>query len=492
MKDFLVREVSRGVELNEGHTDANSLGKLLMDSPDVFTPTLIYLWGQKSNYFPITTLTEGQMGGVKEVNSTLYHWPTMGKPRYGDEIASFNSTANPTPGIAGTDFTANFRTRLIIEQYGLIAPDGTKYRVMKAPQKNSDGTYAYTVKPKNPNVSCSLSNLAPGKFWVMTAPTIPEAYSRGNRHNKRGTGKMYNQIGFQRYTMEIGGNIAHKTVANIEFPTEGGGTTNLWVNEEFRQFEHNVLKYSEEHHWTSEFNRELDGSINMKDWDNGEDIPEGAGVFEMVKETNHITYGEILTMNTLNLAIDVVSDNDTDAGMVEVVLYGGRGFLEDFHNAIVNDSKANGFQQALGDKMISGEQGRLSYGNTFTQYRNIAGDTITVKHLDMLDNGVLADLDKRNGNIHPITGRPMCSHTGVLLDQSTYSGERNVAMAVQKGGADVYGIIKGISDIPAGWGSMVDSKAMSTEVDASKYERKLSKGINILNTSSCILIQAVA
>jgi hypothetical protein len=487
--EFLVREVQRGVEFNDGHTDEKSLGKLLMDSPDTYVPSVIYLWGQDSKSFPITTLTEGQFGGVQEVTSVLYDWKVAGRARYADEVANFDSSVNSTPGIGGSPFYVDFKTQLIIEQYGLIAPDGTQYRVMEKPKKNSNGSYRYLLQPKNPTITCSLTNLVPGKFWVMSAPTIPEAYSRGNRDNKRGLGKMYNQIGFQRYSMEIGGNIANKVVS-VQFPVEGGGTTNLWINEQHRQFEKNVLKFSEGQQWTSQFNRQLNGEILLKDLDNGEEIPEGAGVFEMVREVNDISYGASLPLSVINRALESNIEQDSDTG-TEIVLYAGRGYLEDFNRGIRTDITASGFTQALGDKMINGEYGKLSYGNTFTQFRNVAGDIITIKPLDMLDNGLLAENDKLNGNIHPISGRPMSSHTAIWLDQSVYSGERNVSMAMQKGLGDTFGIVKGLAPIPAAWGSLTDSKALATEVDASSYQRKLSKGVNILNTTGCVFMQSV-
>jgi len=34
----------------------------------------------------------------------------------------------------------------------------------------------------------------------------------------------------------------------------------------------------------------------------------------------------------------------------------------------------------------------------------------------MFDTGLLGELDKKNGNLHPRTGYPMSSHTGVFMD----------------------------------------------------------------------------
>ncbi|MFA5395135.1 MAG: hypothetical protein WC346_03870 [Methanogenium sp.] len=491
-----VRELdTRTQYVSDGYTNERSLGKLMLDQPDVLVPTLTRLWGTDSNKFTITSMTEGQVGGLKEVNSVLYRWKTQGRARHSESIVKFDAANDPNPGLGGKPFFVYFKSGLLIEQYGLIAPDGvTKARIMAKPEKQSDGSFKYALQLKNPNVACNLSNLTPGKFWVMTAPTVPESFSRGNRSNIRGIGEMFNQISFQRYSKHIGGNLANKVV-EIEFEMEDGSKSNLWINEEMRQFEIDMRMYNDEHHWTSEFNRQADGSIHMIDWDSEEPIPEGAGIFEMIKEVNYDTYGEVLTLQKIKGTINHVFDKDTDTGKMEIVLVCGSGFADDFHEAIMNDAKANGFTQALGEKMISGTQGMLSYGNTFTQYRDIKGNTITVKIDNIFDFGLLAENDRNNGNLHPRTGRPMSSHVGVFIDNSIYEGERNMTMAVQKGQGDIFGILKGLSPIPASWGVLPVTgqsvNLLGTTIDEASYERKFSKGINIRNTTSCFMLQSV-
>jgi len=173
---------------------------------------------------------------------------------------------------------------------------------------------------------------------------------------------------------------------------------------------------------------------------------------------------------------------------MEIVLYCGDGFADDFDQAIKSDIHANGFQQALGEKMISGGEGNLSYGNNFTQYRDIKGNTITLKKLHLLNRGLWAELDKANGNLHPRTKLPMSAHVGIFVDHSTVDGERNVQMVRQKGQADIFGIVKGLSPVPESWGA-VNTLQLSNDEDASSYEHKFSKGINIKNTTGCFMLQ---
>jgi len=490
---FSIREIKRGEYVSDGYSNEDTLNKLMIEKPDKLHSTLTYLWGQDSDKFPLTTMTEGNAssGGVRDINGVEFTWDVMGKAKHNDEVVFYDSVSNPTPCKGNQPCYVYFKTNLLIEQYSLLAPDGvTRVRIMEAPKKMGEGRYRYTfeLKTTDPTAYIPLENLQPGKFWVMGAPTIPESFSRGNRSNVRGPGKMHNQISFNRYSKHIGGNLANKIV-DIEFPTKEGGTTNRWINEEMRQFEIDMRLYNEEFYWTSEYNRLANGELIMKDYDSGQPIPEGAGMFEMIKEVNYDTYGYYLTIQKLKNTINDVFDKDTDTGNMDIVLYAGDGFADDFDFAIKSDISANGFQQALGDQMINGGVGELSYGNYFTQFRDIKGNTITIKKLHLLNRGLMAENDKANGNIHPRTGKPMSAHIGVFVDHSTYNGVRNVQMVRQTGQADIIGIYKGLTPIPESWGPNTWGNIISTDTDASSYEHKFSKGININNTTGCFMLQ---
>lgn len=490
---FSIRELRRGEYNTEGYSNEDTLAKLMLSESAELTPTLTHLWGRDSDKFPLTMMTEGNAmsGGIRDIDGVTYHWPVMGKARHSEQVVSFDAVANPEPGKNFRPYHVVFKSNILIEQYSLLAPDGiTKVRIMEAPKKLGEGKWRYTLELKTTNGAafCDLSNLQAGKYWVMGAPTIPESFSRGNRSVVRGTGKMHNQISFNRYTKHIGGNLANK-VTNVQFPTESGGTTNRWINEEMRQFEIDMRLYNEEHMWTSEYNRLPNGELVMTDYDSGQKIPEGAGMFEMIKEYNYDTYGHYLTVEKLKSTINQVFDKDTDTGMSEIVLYCGDGFADDFDMALKSESMANGFQQALGEKMINGGDDGLVYGNKFTQYRDIKGNTITLKPFHMLNRGLWAENDKLNGNLHPRTEYPMSSHVGVFVDHSIVDGERNVQMVRQTGQADKIGIVKGLADVPPSWGG-VPTTMLSNDVDASSYERKFSKGVNIKSTTGCFMLQS--
>lgn len=489
---YKLREVSRGNYDDRGYSNEETIAHLMLSKPEELNNTLTYTYGMDDDRFPLTFLTEGQgTAGVKDIKTVQWTWKTMGRMKFNDYVLWFN-TSNTTPGKGGAMFDVEFATHWLIEQYGLIAPDGvTQVRIMKDLGEGTHGGYLYRLKltTPDPNAFVDTDNLAVGKYWSMTAPTISESYSKGNRSNVMGPGKMTSQLEFHRYSKEIAGNISN-VVVTYEFKTKDGGTTNLWINEEMRQHDIQLRIMDEERLWLAEYNRNENGEVLLIDPDNGEPIPHTAGMMQICRESNYDTYGEVLTLNKIERTIGDILDKDTDTGSMEVVLMGGKGFMEDFDKAIREEARANDFATPLGDKMIEDFEGGLSYGKYFRRYKTVDNHIITVKHLPFLDTGTLAENAKANGMIHPRTGRPMTSHQAFLIDLSTYKGERNVRKIRQKGQIYKIGILKGLTDIPASWGA-VPNNAISTEIDMSRYEIKNSYGLQVNNATKMFHLKCV-
>ena len=489
---YKLREVSRGNYDDRGYSNEETIAHLMLAKPEEINNVLTYTYGMDDDRFPLTFLTEGQgNAGVVDIATVQWTWKTMGRMKFNDFVLYFN-TANTTPGKGGAMFDVEFKTHWLIEQYGLIAPDGvTQVRIMKDLGEGPHGGYLYRLKLTNPdpNAYVDPENLKPGKYWSMTAPTISESYSKGNRSNVMGPGKMQSQLEFHRYSKEIAGNISN-VVVTYEFKTKSGGTTNLWINEEMRQHDIQCRIMDEERLWLAEYNRDVNGEIHLLDPDNGQPIPHTAGMQQICRESNYDTYGEVLTLNKIERTVGDVLDKDTDTGSMEVVLACGKGFAQDFDMAIRNDARSEGFATPLGDKMIEDFEGGLSYGKYFRRYKTVDGHIITLKHLPFLDNGTVAENAKANGMVHPRSGLPITSHQAFLIDLSTYQGVRNVRKVRQKGQIYKAGVLKGLTDIPASWGA-VPTNSISTEIDMSRYEVKNSYGLQVNNATKMFQLKCV-
>lgn len=485
MPELNIRQISTGRYDDRGYSNEESLANLMLSQPVQLSSQLTYLYGKDNDKFPLSFLTEGQgQVGVQDINEEEWTWKVMGRMHYNDAVLYFDTT-NTTPGKGNATFEVEFRTHWLIEQYGLMGPDGeTQVRIMKDKGKGSHGGFLYTLQltSPDPNNFVDPSLLAVGKYWTLTAPTISASYSKGNRSNTMGPGTMKSQLEYHRFSKEIGGNMAN-LVVSYEFEGNDGSKKTYWINEEMRQFDIQSRVMEEERMWFAEYNRRPDGTIPLTDLDNGKPIPHTAGMRQICREANYDTYGEFLTLNKFKRTIGDVINQGNEVPK-EVVLFCGKGFGEDFDDCMRQDAVANNFATPLGDRMIESCAGGLSYGNYFRQYKTIEGTIITLKYVEMFDKGTIADNAKANGMIHPRSGLPITSHQAYLVDFSTYEGQQNVKKIRQIGNINKVGILKGISDVPASWGALGSDNKISHEVDASRYEVKDSFGLQVFKNTN--------
>ena len=487
---YKMRVLSQGRYEDRGYSNEESIAYLQLQKPVEINAFLTYNYGMDDDRFPLSFMTGGQgTSGVSDIATVQWTWATMGRMKFTDFVTYFNA-ANTKPGLGGAEIEVHFSTHWFIEQYGLIAPDGrTQVRVQKDLGESAYG-YGYILKltSPNPNAFIDPAMLAKGMYWSMSAPTVSESYSKGNRSNSMGPGKMTSQLEFQRYSKEIAGNLAN-VVTEYEFKNKQGGSSKLWINEEMRQFHLNMRVMNEERLWMAEYNRNANGEIALKDRDNGKPIPHTSGMLEICRESNFDTYGEYLTLNKIKRTVGDVIDRDTDTGTMDIVLMGGKGFLEDFDEAMKIDAKENGFLTPLGDKEIQGN-GNLEYGAYFRKYKTVDGHTITAKHCSFFDKGTIAEAAKQNGMIHPRSGLPITSHQACFIDFSSYEGNRNVRMVRQKGQVYKAKVIEGMTDIPACWG-LPNTNHAATDIDVANYEVKSSLGLQVNNSMKMFMLKCV-
>ena len=484
-----MRTLSVGKFDDRGYSNEESIANLQLQKPVEINAFLTYNYGKDDDRFPLTFLTEGRgSAGVVDVDTVQWTWKTMGRLKFDDFVTYFN-TANNKPGVGGSDFEVHFSTHWFIEQYTLTAPDGhTQVRIQR---DLGESAYGYgcilRLMSPNPDAFVDPEMLAVGKYWSMGAPLVSESYSKGNRSNTMGPGQMTSQLEFHRYSKEIAGNLAN-VVTEYEFEGSDGGKNKLWINEEMRQFNVTMRIANEERLWMAEYNRNANGEVGLKDMDNGKPIPTTAGMLEICRESNYDTYGEYLTLNKIKRTVGDVLDRDTDDGTMNIVLMGGKGFIEDFDEAMRMDATENGFVTPLGDKMIDGSDAGLTYGKYFRRYKTVDGHTITVKHCSFFDKSTIAETAKKNGMIHPRSGLPITSHQACFIDFSSYNGHQNVRKVRMKGQIYKAKVLKGLTDVPASWG-VPETNFISTEIDMSRFEVKDSLGLQVDNATKMFLLQ---
>lgn len=483
--------ISTGRYEDRGYSNEESIAYLQLQKPVEINSFLTYNYGMDDDRFPLLFMTEGRgAAGVVDIDTVEWTWKTMGRMKFTDFITYCNTTGDKV-GLGGAEFEIHTSTHWFIEQHGLIGPDGkTQLRIQKDLGESAYG-YAYLVKLTNPDPNAFVDSdlLAKGKYWSLAAPTVSESYSKGNRSNSMGPGKMKSQLEFYRHSKEIAGNLAN-VITEYSFKGQGGGDNRLWINEEMRQFNIHMRVLGEERLWIAEYNRMPDGTIRLKDRDNGKPIPHTAGMLQICRESNYDTYGEILPLAKIKRTIGDVLERDTDTGKMNILLLGGKGFLEDFDEAMKTDAKENGFLTPLGEKEIQGNGDNLTYGAYFRTYKTVEGHTVVAKHCSFFDKGTIAEAAKQNGYLHPRTGYPMPSHSACFIDFSTYDGHQNVRQVRQKGQIYKAKVLKGMTDIPASWG-VPDSNYIATDIDMSRYEIKGSRGLQVDNATKMFMLECV-
>ena len=265
---YKMREISRGKYDDRGYSNEESLAYLQLVKPVEINAFLTYNYGMDDDRFPLTFMTEGQgRNGAVEVDTVQWTWPVMGRMKFTDMVTHCQIVSGAT-GVGGQEFEIHFATHWFIEQYTCTAPDGqTVCRIQKDLGESPYG-YGYLFKLTSPNPTAFVAdeNLQEGKYWALGAPIVSESYSKGNRSNSMGPGKMTSQLEFYRYSKEIAGNLANQ-ICQYEFKNAQGGTSRLWINEEMRQFNIHMRVMNEERLWLSEYNRNANGEIALKDRD---------------------------------------------------------------------------------------------------------------------------------------------------------------------------------------------------------------------------------
>lgn len=473
---------------NTPYSIEQSLERALLHNPDQMTGVVTHLAGREDKKFPLTFLTQGQ-GRTEaiEVNSVEYHWPVFNRMQRSDIIVSHGYNGSSNIGINHSDIIIVMRTDRLIKDHYITTANGTKLRLKERPKRTSGGFLCvFQLMEGTSTKTLALSEIVPGMRLAMSggAPAAM-SLSRGNYSNRQFPGKMKNQISLLRKSYEIAGNFANKRV-NIELEVPGQGKTNLYMSFEKWMHMMNWMQDCEEHLWYSKYNRLADGTIPQIDEATGQPIPVGAGVLDQIPNVD--TYGK-LTLKKLRNTITDVFYGATDTGVKDVVLFTGMGGAREFDEAIKQDG--SGFtlvaqSGGVGSKFVTGQDGsyELSYGAYFSTYRHIDGHTVTVKTMNLFDQGGQSEASMR----HPETGFPLESYRMVFLDMSNYDGEPNVRLVHEKGRSMRTGVVKGMADTPYDFqGNEVIQ--LATDEDKSSVQFLKTTGVAIRRPNHCFMLE---
>ena len=229
--------------------------------------------------------------------------------------------------------------------------------------------------------------------------------------------------------------------------------------------------------------KKIYGLIHLTDEKTGEAIPRGAGVRDILRAVgNYETYGPILTLSRLDRIIHRIFDSRIDTIVKEIVLYCGKGFSYMFNDAIYRDARFKNYFVTLGANEIESAGGWMSYGKYFNKYKLINGQTLTIKVVDIFDNGIRARRDREAGRTY--NGLPLTSYTAVFMDHSLgMDNKSNIQFVCEEGREYKAGVYLGMADVPDSWRA-AKTNQLSDRQDIASYEVLGSQGINIKNPTT--------
>lgn len=466
-------------------------------SPSELTKTLTYILGSYNKKYPISTMTLGGVGfGVNssaiELDDVQFTYPVMGQTDKASVIFSTEYTGSDKPGIGNSIFYATFPDNWIKRFYVIQSQSGIQAYVHEDPTPAASGGYRYKLQLHAATASdyCPPTELDPGVKWVDLYTNVAESESRSTESKMVMPGSFKNQMGFMRAGMGWAGNAANK-VMKIKIKTDKG-ETDVWMDYFMWQFEQRWLEEQEHYYWYSRYNRQADGTINLKDLLTSKVIPSGSGILEQI--TNKSTYSK-LTYKSLANKIGDALFGQTDTGNMSITLFGGTGARREVHRAILAEGgQFLGNFQAAADKFVTGSNDQLMLGGFFTGFYHIDGYTIKFKYNPIYDTGRIA----KASPLHPETGLPLESYRLTFIDDADVDGTPNIRHVAQKGRSYMDGVVQGLTPMPkslsilAGNGGLTQSKLLATVQDKSEYTRFKSGGVQLMRGNRCVDIQCVA
>lgn len=473
--------------------------------PSVLTKTLTHMLGMKSKNYALQTMTLGGVGfGIEgsavELEDVQFTYPIVGNLDKACVIYSTEYSGGDKPGLGNSKFYATFPDNWIKRFYVIQSEGGIQAYVHEDPTPAGSGGFRYTLELHSAVAGdfCPVTQLDPGVKWVELFTQVAESESRSTENKMVMPGMYKNQMGFLRAGMSWAGNAANK-VMKISMTKDaanggGSGTYDMWMDYALWQFENRWAEDNEHYGWYARYNRQVDGSVSLKDMLTGKIIPTGSGVLEQI--TNKDTYSKLSFRSLTNKVGDALfGQNDTEG--MSISLFGGTGARREMDRCI---REAGG--QILGSlgagdiasKFVTGSGSNLALGGYFDQFYHIDGYMIKFKYNKIYDTGRIAKVSP----LHPETGLPLESYRLTFIDDADVDGGPNIRHVAQKGRSYLDGVVPGLTPMPrslqimGGNGGLTQSKMLATVQDKSEYTRFRSGGIQLMRGNRCFDLQCVA
>lgn len=463
----------------------------IMEAVPKLSQEVIHLAFNSKEYarknFPMIYSTKGA-GKIKTIPSGYLDWRygVIGKPKKTSLIARSLYSATDIVGRNGATFTVPFKDGFFSPQSTITKTYAGEYynlRVQGMERVNGEFLYTFTYLEANPTKSVPIAILAADTAWAEGIVKVPYQDSDGTLSKFQTYGEATNALGIYRHGMKMVGNP--ENIAMVYSIPVNGKIIRFAQDWEVFQMELSFQEKLEFEMWTSKYGKNASGEIVFKDIKTDGAISSGAGIDQQI--INSDTYSTLTYQKWNNLIRHVMFNiKDTD-GLPVLDVYTGTLGMERVHEMLAN--KASGFtaiaNNAVGDKIVSGEGYNLTFGAYFNAFRHVDGYLVNfIKH-SMFDRGLIGE----SSDIDPTSSLPESSGYFYFIDRSTYEGKNNILYVESEGFPYITNTVTGVGHFSKKFGGGTTNRAHA------KHSAELhgigSGGIQIMNPSTCFKLKYV-
>lgn len=404
-------------------------------APHVFENTLMRIFSATSRFFDgklVTSLTGGQVNGVKEIDSWVYRWKLQGAEAKSARIVENLESSNAAPGLNNTIFRIKLDLDFFQHPDVLLGEDNEyPLQIMDGPIPDGTGfIYLVRIQGDRPDVFVPADMLEVGKEFNKVWTSTQQEFNP--------------YFGTQQYPSSFMlesqlGSFAQKyTVTDEAWRTEGKLAVEfLYTDRSGRSKKvSRFLPMAEALMWDNlHQSMEVQLVYGKKQTQPGKEkywIKTGSGMREQLKDSWIKYYNGTLTVNLLReYLMDIFFARKNEADRSVKMVTGTLGSIF-FHDALV--AVANGFLTVDSNYIrqipSSTDTPHLAYGAQFTRYTGPEGIVIDINKNSMYDSLEYC------GRRHPLyPNKPIDSARMTFLDfagGSDTMGDSNIMLLKRK------------------------------------------------------------
>lgn len=452
--------------------------------------------------------------GSTAIGTDRYEWMIVGEYVHAPALHHFSvpQGVEDKPGINNTEFTLAFKHQMVsgsswFAEHDVISSDDFSQMLYVTGVEKRGELHYYTVKLTHgfPGEYYDISKLSPGRTFFKTGTAFRQELSSGGHSSWVTPGRTSGYLQTMRTAYDVTSKAltregtkdnphAERSIS-FDIQTKGSDgsrstkTNKNWIRGIEMQMMANLFYEVELTKWYSRDNHDKNGRPQLSD-NQDNPVHTMAGVLQQIEGHNELRYPlNGLTKEMIDIFLHQLFLNAHGAEGKQWIVFCGYGFFKDFNDAMHRYVKDSGMLVDSNTFLnVSGDEIRVQ--GHFKEYKGVFGNSVKLVHFPHLDNNTIFD------DRHPRTNLPMESHSGYVIDMSSYGGKPNV-QHVHGGNPEtgesraflagyVNGLVKpGVNGVNVNW----NSYAMANDKDGYSVHFLTEFGCYVQNPFSCGIIK---